>query len=121
MNIANVMARFAVLADLDSADAEKYQVFAENACDHVMSLCKIEEPDSAQTARLEMIAAAYLLKLYGMCDAPKLTSFAAGDVKLTSSVGGRSDSASLWEELCAANTDLIKSVESGFLFGRVMT
>lgn len=119
MNIANVMARFAVLADLDSVDAEKYRVLAEDACDHVMSLCKVTEPDSAQSARLEMLAAAYLLKLYGMCDAPKLTSFAAGDVKFTSSAGGHSHGALLWEELCAASTDLINP--TGFLFGRVMT
>ena len=119
MNIANVMSRFASLANIDSSQAQQWRALAEDACQYIASRCVVKQPDSAQTARLEMLAAAYTLKLYGMCGDDELTGFTAGDVRLTSSADRRERSESLWRELAANNADLIGA--EGFIFGRVIS
>ena len=50
MNIANVTARFAVLAEIDSADTARFSPLIEEACRYVQSMCVIGQPDSGQTA-----------------------------------------------------------------------
>ena len=87
MNIANVTARFAVLAEIDSADTARFSPLIEEACRYVQSMCVIGQPDSGQTARLEMLSAVYALRLYGLLGEDQLTQFVAGDVRLTSSAG----------------------------------
>lgn len=118
MNIANVGARFALLADVDSAELERWSPLVEIACDYVLRHCAVEEPDSEQTGRLEMLAAAYALRLYCLSADEGVTQFTAGDVRVTSSAGRLQNSEQLWRELAEANTDLIHA--EGFLFGRVI-
>lgn len=118
MNITNVMDRFAVLADIDSAELLRWRSLAEDACRYVQAHCKVKNPDSSQTARLEMLSAAYALKLYSMCGDNQLTQFVAGDVRLTSSADRQQRAEQLWRELAENSADLIHT--GGFLFGRVM-
>ena len=118
MNIANVTSRFAVLAELESAEVSRWEPLIEDACRYVQSLCTVEAPDSAQTARLETLGAVYALRLYEMCGNSQLTQFVAGDVRLTSSADRQARANKLWEELAAQNADLIGTER--FLFGRVI-
>ena len=119
MNIEHVTERFALLASLDSEELPRWNVLVRDACAYVQSHCTAKDPDEEQTARLEALAAAYALKLYGMCADEGITQFVAGDVRLTSSAGNGKNARSLWDELVSANPDLIHT--GGFLFGRVMT
>ena len=119
MNIENVTERFALLASLDSEELPRWGVLVQDACAFVQAHCTVTAPDEAQTARLEALAAAYALRLYGMCADEGLTQFVAGDVRLTSSAGNGKNTLSLWDELLRANADLIHTGD--FLFGRVMT
>ena len=118
MNIANVISRFAVLAEIDSADTNRLSPLVEEACRHVQSLCVVEQPDSEQTARLEMLSAVYAFRLYGLLGDNQLTQFVAGDVRLTSSADGQMRSERLWRELAKNSADLIRADE--FIFGRVI-
>ena len=102
---------------MSAGEARQRQALCDTACAYVESLCRVSSPDSAQTARLEMLAAAYALRLCGMCDAQGITSFTAGDVKIDSSADRRNRGEDLWNELCAASGDLIDNTD--FLFGRV--
>ena len=119
MNIANVTNRFAVLADIDSSGISRWATLVEDACRFVQSLCRVENPNSEQTERLEMLSAAYALRLYMMCGDSGLTHFVAGDVKLTSSADRRKNAMRLWQELAQQNADLIRG--GGFVFGRVIS
>lgn len=118
MNIENVTNRFATLTGIDSEELSKWGTLIEDACEYVLSRCTVESPDSAQTRRLELLSAAYALKLYGMCGNEDLTQFVAGDVRLTLSADRREQADRLWDELVSRNADLIG--EGGFLFGRVI-
>lgn len=118
MNIANVFARFAELSGYEDGELNRFRPLAETACRYVGSRCLIADPDAEQTARLELLAAAYALRLSETCNADGVTSFKAGDVSLTtSSADGADRSERLWRGLCAANPDLI--APEGFLFGRM--
>lgn len=118
MNIANVTARFAVLAGIEETELGHWQTLLEDACAYVQSRCKVENPGSDETRRLEMLAAAYALKLYGACAEDGLSQFVAGDVRLTLSAGKDGVGEKHWRELAADNADLIDT--GGFLFGRVI-
>lgn len=118
MNIENVCRRFAVLAGLDSEALPQWTTLAEDACAFVRGRCVVSEPDSCQTRRLEMLAAAYMLRLYSLCGDSQLCQFVAGDVRLTSSADTAQKAERLWRELADANADLVRS--GGFIFGRVM-
>ena len=118
MNIANVTARFAVLAEIDSADTARFSPLIEEACRYVQSMCVIGQPDSGRTARLEMLSAVYALRLYGLLGEDQLTQFVAGDVRLTSSADRLQRAEQLWKELAKNSADLIRTDE--FIFGRVI-
>lgn len=118
MNVANVCDRFAVLADVDSEELQRRRVLIEDACDYVLSRCIKEAPCESDMRRLELLSAAYALKLYAMCGDNQLREFVAGDVRLASSADGRQQAESLWRELVQSNSDLINA--EGFLFGRVI-
>lgn len=117
MNIANVCDRFSVLAGLETEETARLLPFAEDACAYVQERCVVSEPDEAQTRRLELLAAAYALRLYSLRGG-QLKQFAAGDVRLTAATGPAENACRLWRELVSDSTDLIKSDD--FLFGRVM-
>ncbi len=118
MDISNVMNRFAVLAGIDSSELPKWRSLVEDACAYVQSRCKAENPDSEQTARLEMLGAAYALRLFSLCG-DQITQFIAGDVHVTSSADRRQRAEQLWRELAANSADLIHT--DGFIFGRVIS
>jgi len=117
LNIEHVTERFALLSGIDSEELSRWGTLIQDACAFVQAHCLAENPDEAQTTRLEALAAAYTLRLYNRCAGEGITQFAAGDVRLTSSAG--TGAAGLWEELLRDNADLIHT--GGFLFGRVIT
>lgn len=117
MNIANVASNFAALSGADASETSRYNALIENACAYVSSKCIKSELDENDTKRLEMLCAVYALKLSSMCNDENITSFTAGDVKITSPVSG-GKYGQMWRELSARESDLIKNDE--FLFGRVM-
>ena len=117
MNIANVDERFMMLAGVEPDEMCRWRGLVEDACTYVEAHTAVESPDEAQTRALELLAAAYAYRLFEICNADKLTSFTAGDVKLTSSA--REGSAEkLWRSLCEEHTGLIDM--KGFLFGRIV-
>lgn len=118
MNIARVYDRFAVLAELNSAELPRWRPLVEDACGWVRAHCRVSEPDDGQEKRLELLAAAYALKLYSACGGSQLSQFVAGDVRLTSSADLAQRAESLWRELTRSNADLIDA--GGFIFGRVI-
>lgn len=117
MNIANVCDRFSVLAGLETEEAAHLLPLAEDACAYVQERCRVSEPDEAQMRRLELLAAAYALRLYSLRGG-QLQQFTAGDVRLTAAAGWTENAGRLWRELAADSTDLIKNDD--FLFGRVI-
>lgn len=118
MNIAGVTDRFAVLADVDSSELSRWSPLVEEACRLVQSRCRVREPDSEQTGRLELLSAAYAFRLYAM-GGGQLSQFVAGDVRLTLPADAADRAERLWRELEANNADLIEG--GGFIFGRVIS
>ena len=95
----------------------RWRGLVEDALAYIEAHSTVDSPDEAQTGALEFLAAAYAYRLFEICNADKLTSFTAGDVKLTSSA--REGSAEkLWRSLCEEHTGLIDM--KGFLFGRIV-
>ncbi len=117
MNIANVTKRFASLSGFDGEQISKYRFLIEDACNVIQSRCKKAELNDGDLGRLETLCAVYALRLTSMCNDENISSFTAGDVKITSSAAsGKYDR--FWQELLAKSQDLIR--QDGFLFGRVM-
>lgn len=117
MNIANVTAGFAAYTGLSGDELLNQSALIESAVDYIDSLAAVENPDSRQTKRLENLSAVYAYRLYEMRGGSDITSFTAGDVKITSSAGGKGGAESLWQEqkrLCAG---LLRT--ENFLFGRM--
>ena len=117
MNIANVTSRFITFGDIEAGEAFRFSDLIGDACAFVESHCRVEAPDESQQRRLEALAAAYALRLYDIYGESNLRSFTAGDVKFTSSADSVGKGERLWQELKAANSDLIDA--GNFLFGRV--
>ena len=118
MNIANVTSRFALLAGLDNGEIYKWRTLIEDACDYVGSILRKKDNDDTENRRIEMLCAVYALRLYSLCNEDNITSFTAGDVKLTSSANGKQNAQALWEDYAKQSSDLIRT--EGFLFGRVV-
>ncbi|MDO4830969.1 MAG: hypothetical protein Q4A46_05795 [Clostridia bacterium] len=117
MNIANVTSRFAALSGFDSSELCRWHTLIEDSCAFVGSKCIKSELDENDTKRLEMLCAVYALKMSGLCNDENITSFTAGDVKITSS-DSKDKYDKMWRELVSKSSDLI--VNDGFLFGRVI-
>ncbi len=117
MNIANVASNFVALSGADDSEACRYNALIEDACAYISSKCIKSELDENDTKRLELLCAVYALKMSSMCNDENITSFAAGDVKITSPDSG-DKFGQMWREMAARSSDLIKS--NDFLFGRVM-
>lgn len=118
MNIANVTSRFALLAGLDNGEIYKWRTLVDDACDYVSSILLNKENDDIQNRRIEMLCAVYAFRLYSLCNEENITSFTAGDVKLTSSAGSKQNAQVMWEDYVKRSADLIRT--EGFLFGRVI-
>lgn len=118
MNIANVTSRFALLSGLENSEIYKWKTLIEDACDYVKSITVKENPDESESRRLEMLCAAYALKLYSLCNDKNITSFTAGDVQITSPDRKETRGERLWKEYSEKYCELIDT--KSFLFGRVV-
>lgn len=118
MNIANVTSRFALLSGLDNSEIYKWKTLIDDACDYVKSITIKENLDESETGKLEMLCAAYALKLYSLCNDENITSFTAGDVQIASPKSGESKGERLWKEYSEKYSELIDT--KSFLFGRVI-
>lgn len=119
MNIANVTSRFALISGLDASEVYKWSTLIEDACSYIESHLKSHNHTERQIRRLEMLCAVYAYRLYCMCNEENITSFTAGDVKITSSLKDRDNKGEiLWQEYAENSKDLIDT--QSFLFGRVI-
>ena len=107
------------LSGKDVSEMCRWRGLIEDACRYVEAHAAVTAPDREQSARLELLAAAYAYRMLEICDTDRLTSFTAGDVKFTSSDGKAGRAEQLWQQLCRDNADLLKT--GGFIFGRIET
>ena len=99
MNIANITKRFALYSGIDGAEAYKWKSIIDDAVVYVNS-----EDDEL---RLENLCAVYAFKLYSLCNDDSISSFSAGDLKISSSADGESRAEKLWREYADKSQDLI--------------
>lgn len=106
-----------MLTGLKDNEISRIQPLIEDACGYIQSrlICKADKTNSD---RIEMLAAVYALKLYSLCNEEGITSFTAGDVKITSPAGDAGRGEKLWREYSRRCSDLIGN--ESFLFGRVV-
>lgn len=106
---------------LSGAEVEqmcRWRTLVEDACAFVQAHTVISSPDAAQSRAMELLAAAYAYRLYEICNADGLSSFTAGDVKITSSASQGHSADALWRSLCAEYAELLDN--KGFIFGRIV-
>ncbi|MBQ6387911.1 MAG: hypothetical protein IJH96_04740 [Ruminococcus sp.] len=117
MNIANVDERFMMLTGVASGELCRWRRLLEDACAYIEAHTAVKSPDEAQTRALEFLAAAYAYRHYETCNDGNLTSFTAGDVKITSSAHEGS-AEKLWNRLRAEYAELLDA--ESFVFGRIV-
>ena len=88
MNIANITKRFALYSGIDGAETYKWKSIIDEL-------------------RLENLCAVYAFKLYSLCNDDSISSFSAGDLKISSSADGESRAEKLWREYADKSQDLI--------------
>lgn len=118
MNIANVISRFLLLADIDNGEIYKWRSIIDDACTYVSSCVIKNKLNDTDNKRIEMLCAVYAFRLYTMCNDENITSFTAGDVTVASPDGRAQKAEKLWNEYKNKSYDLI-DVDK-FIFGRVM-
>ena len=101
MNIANITKRFALYSGIDGAEAYKWKSIIDDA---VVTKENLSEDDEL---RLENLCAVYAFKLYSLCNDDSISSFSAGDLKISSSADGESRAEKLWREYADKSQDLI--------------
>ena len=84
MNIANITKRFALYSGIDGAEAYKWKSIIDDAVVYV-----------------------YAFKLYSLFNDDSISSFSAGDLKISSSADGESRAEKLWREYADKSQDLI--------------
>lgn len=107
-----------MLSGVENKDLGKWRTLIDDACGFIEGHTVVSDPDDKQIRRMELLSAAYAFKLYEMFSDDKVTSFTAGDVKITSSAEGKSRSEKIWSELCSQSSDLIDTTD--FIFGRIV-
>lgn len=117
MNIANITTKFSAFSGLSGEALTEQSMVINTAVDYIEAHTKPENPNAEQVNRLETLCAAYAYKLYDMCNGAGITSFTAGDVKLTSPDSGGKSGEKLWQELKEAYGELLRG--DGFIFGRM--
>lgn len=117
MNIANVTSRFAMISDMQGKELYKWRPLIEDSCRYISSRLKKDNLDENDTKRLEMLCAVYAARLCAICGEEGITSFTAGDVRV-SPANSTQKYEKLWNEYAEKSQDLIKSEK--FLFGRVV-
>lgn len=118
MNIANVTSRFALFAGLKNDEIYKWKSVIDDACEYIKSIVVKDCLSESETRKIETLCAAYALKLYSLCNEENITSFTAGDVRISSPGGAKDKGERLWKECCENCGGLINTKK--FLFGRVI-
>lgn len=118
MNIDDVMERFTLMADLSAERAEKFRPLCTEAMGEI-SRRAVNVGEQAQSALCAAAAALafYRWALMGAVNSPG--SFAAGDVKITKSMGTVSLAKEAWREAEASAAPFLEDGE--FLFQRTQT
>lgn len=118
MNIANVTSRFAQLSGLSGSEVYEWRTVIDDACAYVKSLVIKAEPDADDKVRIETLCAVYAYRLYSLCNDDGISSFTAGDIKISSSADKGVRAEKLWREYLSQCSDLVKN--NNFIFGTVM-
>lgn len=90
MNIANITKRFALYSGIDGAEAYKWKSIIDDAVVYVNSIVTKGNLSEDDELRLENLCAVYAFKLYSLCNDDSISSFSAGDLKISSSADGES-------------------------------
>ena len=107
MNIANITKRFALYSGIDGAEAYKWKSIIDDAVVYVNSIVTKGNLSEDDELRLENLCAVYAFKLYSLCNDDSISSFSAGDLKISSSADGESRAEKLWREYADKSKDLI--------------
>ena len=107
MNIANITKRFALYCGIDGSEAYKWKSIVDDAVLYVESLVTKDNLSDNDEERLENLCAVYAYKLYSLCNDDSISSFSAGDLKISSSADGESRAEKLWREYADKSQDII--------------
>ena len=107
LNIANITKRFALYSGIDGAEAYKWKSIIDDAVVYVNSIVTKGNLSEDDELRLENLCAVYAFKLYSLCNDDSISSFSAGDLKISSSADGESRAEKLWREYADKSQDLI--------------
>lgn len=118
LNIANVTSRFALLSGVDNSELSKWRSLISDACDYIESISVKRNLSKRDENRKEMLTAVYAYRMYSLCNGQKISSFVAGDVRITSPDGELSGAEAMWKEYEKNCADLLE--DKGFYFGRVV-
>ena len=117
MNIANITAKFSAFSGLSGDELSEQSTVINTAAEYIEAHTVPGAPNAEQVKKLETLCAAYAYKLYDMCNDSGITSFTAGDVKLTSPNGGKGSGERVWQEFREIYGGLLRG--DGFIFGRM--
>jgi hypothetical protein len=116
VEIEEVMERFTLIADLGSAAASRYRPLCLDAMAEINR--KIRNNDPAAQGILCAAAASLALYRWALMNASdSVSSFAAGDVKVTKSADNVAMARQAWREAAAAAAPYLE--DSGFVFERI--
>lgn len=118
MNIANITRRFALLCGMELSEAASWQSIIKDAMEYIRRRLIKQPSGGSDTARLEMLCAAYAYKTYCLCNDNGVTAFTAGEVHIASPVRDGNKAEELWQKLLNESADLICS--DRYIFGRVI-
>lgn len=104
-----------MLSGITNSEIYKWRALIEDACVYIETHLIKKEINESDMKRIEMLSAVYAMKLYSLCNDDNITSFTAGDVRITSPDNGKSKADRLWVEYSRQCADLIGTDE--FLFG----
>lgn len=100
MNIANITKRFALYSGIDGAEAYKWKSIIDDAVVYVNSIVTKGNLSEDDELRLENLCAVYAFKLYSLCNDDSISSFSAGDLKISSSADRRKPCRKAVEGIC---------------------
>ena len=107
MNIANITKRFVLYSGIDGSEAYKWKSIIADACKSALPKEVLGNVSEDDELRLENLCAVYAFKLYSLCNDDSISSFSAGDLKISSSADGESRAEKLWREYADKSQDLI--------------
>lgn len=102
-------------AVLTVLEAYKWKSIIDDAVVYVNSIVTKENLSEDDELRLENLCAVYAFKLYSLCNDDSISSFSAGDLKISSSADGESRAEKLWRNMPTSRRTL--SAEKNFCLG----